>query len=302
MSATATTTKLWASELALGLGTWRLGEDPRRRHAEIEALRAGLELGYRLIDTAEFYGQGEAERMVGEAIRDLKDAVWVVTKVWPSAADPEAVEARIRASLSRLGREWVDTLLLHWPSRAWLNPAVFERLSAMKAQGVVRSVGVSNYPLSWFVAARSQAAAAGLELSAHQVPYSLKDRRVEASLLPYHREHGDWVLAWGALGQGSLPLRPALVELARQLKVTPYQLALRWVVRHGGVTALVRSTRRDHLRENWEALQLPLGEREANLLEQAYPPHGELKLSIPPWPTCFRLIEGGYRWWLRGRR
>lgn len=302
MSTTATPTKLWASELALGLGTWRMGEDPRRRQAEIEALRAGLELGYRLIDTAEFYGLGEAERIVGEAIRDAPDPVWVVTKVWPSAADPAAVEASIRASLKRLGRGWIDTLLLHWPSRAWSNPAVFERLMALQAQGVVRSVGVSNYPLPWFVATRAQAAAAGLELSAHQVPYSLKDRRVESRLLPYHRQRGDWVLAWGALGQGRLPLRPALVDLARRLDVTPHQLALRWVVRRGGVTALVRSIRRDHLRQNWEALRLVLAEPEARLLDQAYPPHGELKLVIPPWPSCFRLIEGGYRWWLQRRR
>lgn len=301
MCATESTTRLWASELPLGLGTWRLGEDPRRRRAEIEALRDGLDLGYRLIDTAEFYGQGEAERMVGEAIRDVPDEVWVITKVWPSAADPAAVEARIRASLKRLGREWIDTVLLHWPSRAWSNPAVFERLATLQRQGVVRTVGVSNYPLAWFVTARSQAAAAGLELSAHQVPYSLKDRRVESRLLPYHRQHGDWVLAWGALGQGHLPLRPGLLELARRLEVTPHQLALRWLVGRGGVTALVRSTRRDHLRQNWQALQLPLSESEAALLEQAYPPRGELKLAIPPWPTAFRLIEGGYRWWLRRR-
>jgi aldehyde reductase len=256
---------------ALGLGTWRMGEKPRQRPAEVKALAAGLDLGLNLIDTAEMYGEGGAEEVVGEAIAGRRDGIFLVSKVYPHNATTKGIPAACERSLKRLKTDRIDLYLLHWRGSVPLEETVaaFERLSQ---QGKIRRWGVSNLDAGEMQ--ELTALAGGEHCQTNQILYHLDERGPEWALLPWQRDRGIPVMAYSPLGQGALLGRKELVQLARLRGVSAAAIALAWVLRRSDVIAIPKTAHLDHLRENAKAADLVLSDEELALLDRAFPPPG----------------------------
>jgi diketogulonate reductase-like aldo/keto reductase len=253
----------------LGLGTWHMGEAPRRRAAEATALRAGLDLGLTLIDTAEMYGEGGAEEVVAEAIAGRRDEVTLVSKVYPHNAGAKGAIAACERSLARLRVDRIDLYLLHWRGRVPLAETVgaFERL---KRDGKIRAWGVSNFDTDDMQ--ELFALPEGVHCAANQVLYHAGERAIEWSVLPFCRERGVDVMAYSPLGQGDLLHEPDLVRSARRLGVTPAQLALAFVLAQPGVVAIPKAARLEHVREIAAARDIALDDAMRAELDAAFPP------------------------------
>ncbi len=254
---------------ALGLGTWRMGERSSEARNEVEVLSAALDLGFRLIDTAEMYGEGGAEKIVGEAVRGRRDGIFIVSKVYPQNASFDGTLAACERSLKRLGTDRIDLYLLHWPGAHPIAETVrgFERL---KAEGKIRYWGVSNFDLPGM--RKVETVPGGKGCAANQVLYHLGSRGIEWELLPAMRKAGIAVMAYSPLGQGPLLTRPALVDLAREKGVSPATLALAWVLRHEGVIAIPKTSRKERLQDILAADNLILDKADMARLDQAFPP------------------------------
>lgn len=277
----------------IGQGTFGFGVTPAARHAEIAALRLGVSLGMTLIDTAEYYGAGRTEELLGEALDGLWDKVFLVTKVWPSHAGYHALQESVRASLRRLRTDRVDAVLLHWPTRSVPLAESLGALADLQGQGLIGSYGLSNFTGPWLQAAERAAPAAARPLF-QQVPYSIANRRVENAVLPHARERGQVVMAWSPLGHGRLATwrgYPALAACAAERGVTPHQFALAFLVDQPGVVAIPRAARPAHVRANAAAARLRLEPEERARLEAAFPRGTRTRFPvIPPYDPVFRLI------------
>ncbi|MGV9574809.1 aldo/keto reductase, partial [Streptomyces nigra] len=231
---------------AAGQGTWYLGEDPGRREQEIAALRLGVDLGMTVVDTAEMYGDGAAEELVGEALRGRRDEVFLVSKVLPGHADRKGTVAACEGSLRRLGTDRLDLYLLHWRGRWPLEETLAGFTDLMEA-GKIRYWGVSNLD----VADMTELATlpGGDAVAVDQVLYNLSRRGIEWDLLPWCREAEVAVMAYSPIEQGRILGAEALGAVARALGATPAQVALAWVLEQG-VSAIPRSGSPDHVREN----------------------------------------------------
>jgi diketogulonate reductase-like aldo/keto reductase len=263
---------------ALGLGTWKMGEKPRQRAAEVKALAAGLDLGLSLIDTAEMYGEGGAEEVVGEAIAGRRDEVFLVSKVYPHNASTKGIPAACERSLQRLKTDRIDLYLLHWRGSVPLQETVaaFERL---RREGKVRRWGVSNLDAEDMQ--ELTAIPGGEHCQTNQVLYHLDERGPEWSLLPWQRDRGVPIMAYSPLGQGTLLGRKELAQLAKARSVSAAAIALAWVLRRSDVIAIPKAADLDHLRENAKAADLVLSDEELALLDRAFPPpSGPSKLAI----------------------
>ena len=260
----------------LGLGTWGLGEDPSRRDADVRAVRSALDLGYRLIDTAEMYGEGGAEEVVGQALREAfragglsRDDVVVVTKVYPHHASRRGTVDACARSLQRLGLDHVDLYLLHWPGQ---HP-VADTVAAMRelvAAGRVANWGVSNFDvddLDELEAVRGD----GPSCATNQVYFSLGERGAEHSLLPWQRRRRMPLMAYSPIDQGALAHDGALLAVAERHDVTPAQVALAWLLSHDGVFAIPKAAREVHQRENLAAAALVLSDDDRAELDSAHP-------------------------------
>lgn len=272
---------------ALGLGTWRLGEDPARAEAEVRALRLALDVGYRVFDTAEMYADGGAEQVLGRALAQAqqagvaRDELFVVSKVLPQHASADGVQAACERSLRRLGLDRIDLYLLHWRGTVPLAETVrgFEQL---QRRGLIHQWGVSNFDLADL--RELVAVPGGAACAANQVHYSLSQRGVEWDLLPWQRLQQMPLMAYSPIDQGELADHPALRPVAQRLGVTPSQVALAWVLRQGrqgGVMAIPKAGSALHLRHNWAAASLTLGPSELAELDRAFaPPRGKMPLSM----------------------
>lgn len=255
---------------ALGQGTWRMGEDSRARKAEVGALRLGIELGMTLIDTAEMYGEGGAEEVVGEAIAGRRDDVFIVSKVYPHNAGRRAVVAACERSLGRLGIETIDLYLLHWRGAVPLAETV-EGFEALQRAGRIARWGASNLDVADMEALWSVAGGAGC--ATNQVLYNLAERGIEFDLIPWCAQRNVPVMAYSPLGQGGRLLRhPALVEVAARHEATPAQVALAWTLRQPGVIAIPKAADREHVRQNAAAASLRLTKEDHARLDAAFPP------------------------------
>ncbi|MGW5135005.1 aldo/keto reductase [Streptomyces sp. NPDC004135] len=255
---------------ALGQGTWYLGEDPARRAQEIAALRLGVDLGMTVVDTAEMYGDGAAEELVGEALRGRRDDVFLVSKVLPGHADRKGTVAACEGSLRRLGTERLDLYLLHWRGRWPLEETLAAFTDLMEA-GKIRHWGVSNLDVADMVALATLPG--GDAAAVDQVLYNLSRRGIEWDLLPWCREAEVTVMAYSPIEQGRILNVGALDAVARALGATPAQVALAWVLRQG-VTAIPRSGSPGHVRENRGAVDLHLPTEALDALDEAFPPPG----------------------------
>lgn len=254
---------------ALGMGTWMMGEQPSRRADELAALRHGIDLGLTLIDTAEMYGEGASEELVGEAIRGRRDQVFLVSKVYPHNAGARSAPAACERSLQRLGVDCIDLYLLHWRGSIPLEETVdaFERL---KAAGKIRHWGVSNLDL------RDLRALYGTPNGGHcalnQVLYNLSRRGIEWDLLPACRARNMPLMAYSPLEQARLLDKDELKNLAASLNATPAQLALAWLLHQDGVIAIPKSGNRQRVEENFGALELTLDASVLKELDRIFPP------------------------------
>jgi diketogulonate reductase-like aldo/keto reductase len=253
----------------LGLGTWRMGERKSERQRELSALKLGLELGVRLIDTAEMYGEGGAEEIVGEAIAGKRDDIWLVSKVYPHNASRKGAIAACERSLKRLKTDRLDLYLLHWRGSYPLAETV-EAFEALKSAGKIKTWGVSNFDSEDM---RELAGLAeGGACAANQVLYHLGSRGIEWELIPACARAKVMVMAYSPLGQGPLLKKPALQALARKHAVDPAAIALAWVLRHDNLVTIPKAAQADHVRANLAALDVKLDQDDLGALDAAFPP------------------------------
>jgi diketogulonate reductase-like aldo/keto reductase len=259
----------------LGLGTWRMGEDPAARADEVAALRLGLDLGLSLIDTAEMYGEGGAEEVVAEAIAGRRDGIFLVSKIYPQNATRRGTAAACERSLRRLGTDRLDLYLLHWRGSTPL-PEVVEQLEALVQVGKILRWGVSNFDVDDMD--ELQTVAGGGKVAANQVLYNLARREADWALLPWCRRHRIPVMAYTPLGARLLKHR-TLRLVAERHGVSPATIALAWVLDQQGVVTIPKASRLAHVRENHGALGLALTAADREDLARAFPaPEGPVPL------------------------
>jgi diketogulonate reductase-like aldo/keto reductase len=252
----------------LGQGTWYLGEHPARRRDEIAALRTGLDLRMTMIDTAEMYGDGASEELVGEAIIGRRADVFLVDKVLPSNASRRRTVQACRRSLRRLRVDHIDLYLLHWRGRHPLAETI-EAFAELVDAGDIGQWGVSNFDLSDMTELLE---AGGNSCATNQILYNLTRRGPEYDLLPWLREHRIPAMAYSPIEQGRLLGHPQVAETAARHGATPAQVALAWLLRQEMVAAIPRSSKPEHTLENAEARDLHLTEEDVAALDTAFPP------------------------------
>ena len=250
---------------ALGQGTWKMGEDALSRPGEVGSLRAGLDAGLTLIDTAEMYAEGGAEAVVAEAIAGRRDEVFLVSKVYPQNASASRLPAALARSLKRLKTDVLDCYLLHWKGSVSLHDTA-ETMERMRQAGHIRSWGVSNLDLDDMVELGRE------DCATNQVLLHLAERGPEFDLLPWMAARGMPLMAYSPLGQGPLLRRPALRAVAERHGATPAQVALAWCVAKPGVIAIPKTADVARARENAGALELTLTAADQDELDAAFPP------------------------------
>lgn len=254
---------------ALGLGTWQMGENKARARDEIDSLRLGLDIGMTLIDTAEMYGEGGAERIVGQALEDRRDEVFLVSKVYPWNASRTGTIAACEASLQRLGTDRLDLYLLHWRGEHPLEDtiAAFEEL---KAAGKIGAWGVSNFDTDDMEELFSLPG--GHACAVNQVLYNLSRRGIEHDLLPWCQARGVPVMAYSPIEQGRLLHHPELIRIAKAYQATPAQVALAFLLEREGVVAIPKSASLRRVRENRDAVDLDISDEDWAALDATFPP------------------------------
>ena len=273
----------------IGQGTWGFGASGCTRTAEIDALREGIARGLTFIDTAEFYAGGGAESVVGEAVRDIREQVFIMDKLWPRYRHADDMLAGADASLRRLGTDYLDALLWHWPSGAPPLSEIAAAFAEMQQRGWIRTWGVSNFWEDWLDRLDHEVPSADLRWN--QMPYSLDQRALEGAVLDRSLARGIGIIAYSPLSHGHLPVgREALATVARRRGVSPQQVALAWVTRHPGVIAVPKAATIGHVRANAES-DFVLELEELEILAQAFPrrPRSRWR-TMPSSPALFRLI------------
>ncbi|MBA4788673.1 MAG: aldo/keto reductase [Rhizobiales bacterium] len=253
---------------ALGQGTWYMGEQAARAAEEIAALRLGIELGATLVDTAEMYGDGRTEKLVGEALAGLRDNVFLVSKVYPHNAGRGDVVAACERSLKRLGTDRLDLYLLHWRGSHPFEETI-EGFEALQKAGKIRHWGVSNLDTDDM---EDLLDAGGGACAVDQVLYNPGRRGPEFDLLPFLRTRNIPVMAYSPIEQAGLPRDGALGAVARKHGVDPYQVALAWVMRTPDVIAIPKASRAAHVRANVAAADLVLDAEDLKAIDAEFRP------------------------------
>ena len=259
---------------ALGIGTWEIGDDPKLRDEEIAAIKAGLDVGLSVIDTAEMYGNGRSEELVGEAIKPYPRAkIFLISKVLPQNASRSKMRQSLQNSLQRLQTDYLDLYLYHWRGMVPLSETVSE-LQALQNEGLIRSWGVSNFDIDdmeelWQLPE-------GQNCVVNEDLYNLETRGIEYSLLPWQREHHVPLIAYSPLGRGpkmgsTMMKNEAVLQVAEEHEASAYQILLAWVMQQPDVLAIPKSSSSKHLLSNLKALDIELTPEDLQILEKAYP-------------------------------
>jgi diketogulonate reductase-like aldo/keto reductase len=251
----------------LGQGTWKMGESSAKRSAEIAALQLGIDLGMTLIDTAEMYGQGGSEQVVGEAVGGRRAVVFLVSKVYPQNSDRKGVVTACERSLRRLKTDHLDLYLLHWRGSVPLSETV-EGFQALKEAGKIRDYGVSNFDRDDMEEAAELPGGEGIVTN--QVLYNIMRRGIEWDLLPWCKERAIPIMAYSPVEQGKLSVK--LEPLAKRRGVSPAQIALAWLLRQEGLIVIPKATNLAHVRENRAALDLKLTRDDLAEIDRLFPP------------------------------
>ena len=256
----------------IGQGTWRMGENPFNKKAEIKALQLGIELGMKVIDTAEMYGDGGAERVVAEAIKGRREEVFLVSKVYPHNSGLDRIKKACENSLKRLGTDYLDLYLLHWRGNIPLEETV-EGMEMLRKEGKIKRWGVSNFDTEdmeelW-----------GIENGDHcminQVLYHLGSRGIDYDLIPWHKKHNRPIMAYSPLAQGGslgsqLLTDPIIQEIGKKHGVLPLQVALAWTIREEHCLAIPKAVQEEHVWANAEAATIELTDDDLAKIDQAF--------------------------------
>lgn len=254
---------------AFGMGTWHMGDQSETRVEETATLRLGIDLGARLVDTAEMYGDGRSEELVGKAIAGRRDEVFLVTKVLPSNASRRGTVHACEASLKRLRTDHVDLYLLHWHGSVPFAETL-EAFAELQRTGKIRYYGVSNLDLNEMKEFWSTPG--GHEVQTNQLLHNLSRRNIEWELLPWMRRRRIPVMAYSPIEQARLLDRRELIRLADDWSLTPAQVALGWLLAKDDVIVIPKTSRRDRLKENLSALEHPLRAEQLAELDRIFPP------------------------------
>jgi diketogulonate reductase-like aldo/keto reductase len=254
---------------ALGQGTWHMGENKAARAEEIATLRLGLDLGITLIDTAEMYGEGKAEELIGEAIVGRRDEAFLVSKVYPHNATRKGAVAACERSLKRLRTDRIDLYLLHWRGSVPFAETM-EAFMALQKAGRIRHYGVSNLDLEDMRELSSVPGGKGV--ATNQLLYNLTRRGIESDLSPWLRKERIPVMAYSPIEQAKLVRNPKLGEFAKRYGMTSAQAALAWVLANDDVIAIPKTGKRERLKENFGALDHPLTKEQLAELDRLFPP------------------------------
>jgi diketogulonate reductase-like aldo/keto reductase len=271
METAVRTLKLPSGQLIpiLGMGTWQMGENARNRQSEIDALRHGLDLGLSLIDTAEMYGEGGAEEVIAHAIASRRAEVFLVSKVYPHNASKRGTIAACERSLQRLKTDYLDLYLLHWRGSVPLVETL-EAFQTLQQAGKIRSYGVSNFDVEDMEEAIGLKG--GKAIATNQVLYNLMRRGIEWNLLPWCQQQGIPIMAYSPIEQGRLLNNQTLKAIAGERGVTAAQVAIAWLLHQENVIVIPKSSRIDHVEQNYAALNLKLSAEELAALDAAFPP------------------------------
>jgi diketogulonate reductase-like aldo/keto reductase len=255
----------------LGQGTWRMGEKSKAHADEVAALRLGIELGMTLIDTAEMYGEGGAEKVVADAIEDQRDRVFVVTKVYPHNSSRTELPKACERSLKRLRIDVIDLYLLHWRERNTQLAETVEAFEKLRTAGKIKRWGVSNFDVDDMEELRS--IENGTNCAANQVLCNLENREIESGLLQWSANNKVPIMAYSPVGHGRGLVDSAMLrEIAERHDATPSQIALAWVLRQPRVIAIPKASKEKHVRDNARSVEIKLTKEDFAELDREFPP------------------------------
>lgn len=269
----------------LGQGTWKYGENKCEALEEIKALRFGIENGLTLIDTAEEYAKGGAERLVAEVIQDCRRDIFLTTKVSAKNCSYNGVIEAAERSLERLKTTYIDLYLQHWPSKEHEVEETIRAMAYLVEKGLVKHIGVSNFTPELMMEAQS--VIGDHFLSCNQVGYHLNDRRVENNVIPYCQKHEITVMGYSPFGyapqffggvgfpERGTKERQVLEEIGGKYGATPYQVVLNWILRNEGVITIPKAKNIDHIKSNLNALELTLSVEDLQLIDSYFPKPNE---------------------------
>ncbi len=266
----------------IGLGTWQMGETSRSESQEIAAIEAAIGMGYQLIDTAEMYASGHVETLIGKALKRVgastRETLQIVSKVLPSNASTKGTIAACEASIQRMDCEYIDCYLLHWQG-SYPYESTLEGMIALQERGLIRSYGISNFDApdvrDWLAA--EQRVGSPYQTVCNQVYYALNARGIEYDLIPLLQEKGISLMAYSPLGAGELMRNPQLIAIAKEINLTPAQLALAWIMRVPNAVAIPKTVNHTRLEDNLAAEDLVLETGILAKLDRAFPPPTQKK-------------------------
>ncbi|WP_294906989.1 aldo/keto reductase [Tatumella sp. UBA2305] len=265
---------------AIGMGSWRLGQGRYPEAEEVAALNYGLSHGLKVIDTAEMYGDGDSEILIGKALKNQREKAWLVSKVYPWNASVSGMKAACEQSLQRLQTDYLDLYLLHWASEYPLEEIV-DGFQQLQQQGKIKAWGVSNFDTR--AMKQLWQTPGGQECCVNQIFYNPQARGTEFSLLPWCAEHGVAVMAYSPLGghEGGLLNHPLIRQLAKKYQCGSSAIVLSWAIRDGNVLAIPESGSENHIAANLEALTLELSDEDLLEIDKHFaPPAREQPLEI----------------------
>ncbi len=263
----------------LGQGTWRMGENTRAHQDEVAALRLGIELGMTLIDTAEMYGDGGAEKVVADAIEEQRDRVFIVTKVYPHNASRTELPKASERSLKRLRIDAIDLYLLHWRERYTCLMETVGAFEKLRTTGKIKRWGVSNFDVDDMEELLS--IDNGTNCAANQVLYNLENREIEFDLLQWSQRNEIPIMAYSPVGHGRGLLESAtLTKIAKRHDATTSQIALAWMLRQPRVIAIPKASKERHVRDNARSIEIELTNEDLVELDREFPPP-KSKKSLP---------------------
>ena len=270
---------------AIGIGTWHMGEDPSQEQREIQAIRSGLDAGASVVDTAEMYGSGKSETLVGKALAPYqRDDIYLISKVLPHNASKAKLEQHLDASLQRLQTDYLDLYLYHWRGGVPLAETIAE-LDRMKLIGKIKAWGVSNFDVTDMEELLELPA--GKNVAVNEDLYNIEERGIEYDLLPWQYEHHVPLIAYSPVGGKQNELGTSMLtnqvvkEIADQHNVTPYVLLLAWIIRNDQTIAIPQTNNPEHAAANMQAAELELTSAELARLDQEYPkPDYKVPLAI----------------------